>query len=79
MAAVEYAPEVFDEMPIQAESVVMSPIPSLGSPYSCVQELAKHNFDGSELQGQVSKHVEVHHGNQASAGQRHAEERGRRE
>jgi hypothetical protein len=42
--------------------------------YSCVQELAKHDLDGAELQGQVSKHVEVHHGNQASAGQRQAEE-----
>jgi hypothetical protein len=47
MAAVEYASEVFDEMP---------------------QELAKHDLDGAEPQGRVSKHVKVHHGNQASAG-----------
>jgi hypothetical protein len=69
MAAVEYAPEVFDKCHTNSESKVTI--------YSCVQELAKHDLDGAELQGQVSKHVEVHHGNQASAGQRQAEEPGR--
>jgi hypothetical protein len=68
MAAVEYAVEVLNEIPIKAKSVVMLPIPCPGSPYSCVQELAKHDLDGAELQGQVSKHVKVHHGNQASTG-----------
>jgi hypothetical protein len=76
MAAVEYAPEVFDEMPINVESVVMLPI--LSPPYSCVQELAKHDLHGAEHQGQVSKYVKVHHGNQASAGYRQAEEPGPR-
>jgi hypothetical protein len=40
---------VFVEMPIKADSVVMLPIPSPGSLYSCVQELSKHDLDGAKL------------------------------
>jgi hypothetical protein len=51
---------------MKCQSVVVLPIPSPGSPYSCVQELAKHDLDGAKLHGKVSKHMEVNHGNQVS-------------